>query len=413
MKKILCAWLTFGLVVPSPASLAPQPDRPLRMGVIRFDDEAPVRQTSVAGERRLGRWLENLDQLSIRAETLPPVRASQRGEDETSCDRLKGLLEACQTALTLTDTDPPPSCTALASRAEQSARQGQCGLEVQKSWVLESTLAFRKGDSVRQTQLIRRAVTLHPHGFLASPFEWEKEPRGFNAAQFWGAVKAVKEGLVRDCRIDVKDAETYDAIYLNGFAMEPGSRWQLHRQGQWHVLAKRGDRAFRGLASCRAPQALRQGLDLQREDKQFALRSQLAEVAQSRNLDSLLVVQPVHEQVRLFLYQSQDARLLEIPLEKPISVREWERQRGDGGFPIAQEKLVALLNGGLREASDAGSVSAPATLDMRVGGDNEKWYNSSTFWWVTAGVAAGVATIFLITQNGQVRPNPSIRVELP
>ena len=179
------------------------------------------------------------------------------------------------------------------------------------------------------------------------------------------------------------------------------------------MLAKRGDQFLRGLASCRAPQALRQSLDLEREDKQFALRSQLAEVAHTRNLDSLLVVQPVREQVRLFLFQGQDARLLEVPLEKPISLRDWERQRADASLPIAQEKLVALLNGGLREASDAVGVSPIATLDTRVGGEKERWYNSSTFWWVTAGVAAGVATIFLITQNGQVRPNPSIRVELP
>ena len=138
MKKNLITVLCALLTTSSPASVVPRPDRdrPLRLGVVRFEEGALKGNTvdNVAGERRLGRWLENLEQLSIHAETLPRFRQIETGIRAANCDKLQGLLHACQMAMASAEegATPPESCTHLQTQADENAGQGLCGPDVQK-----------------------------------------------------------------------------------------------------------------------------------------------------------------------------------------------------------------------------------------------------------------------------------------
>ncbi len=428
MKSFLVYLQALLLAFPAHASLSPH-DRVLRMGVLRYLEEPNLvgHDSHQHFEKRLGRWLENFESLSIHAESLPP-KLKMKESVERGCTSLRGTIAGCQKTMTLGRelSAWKASCQGLAEEADEASNFGICGKEAQKALVLQSLLLGLSGDRAGEQVFLKKAISLHPDALLASPFEGEGEPAGFDAAKFWGKVKDFKETLVRDCGVDLLWGP-FDEVDVNGFSVMPTPHLQLHRRGKWIIRAQQGKVGLRGIASCGSPGQLRGTLDLKKEDAQWALKSHLASVAEDRNLDFMIVVRPTKEQVRLFLFRRVASVLEEIPLERPIFVKDWERERNELRVPVTQESLVALLTAEPSQIKAAEvSPRADGPYDFRavtsdlppmlmagLEGRTQKWYNNSTFWWVTAGLAVGIASVILISQNGQVRPNPTVRLELP
>ncbi len=411
MKRFIISVQVFFLILPARASVE-QRERPLKVGVMRYSSVDDTGPAAPVWEKRLGRWLENLEHVEVEAESLPPSVASSRPVPE-SCIPLQRAIARCQQGFFAKNGSRAirGACAAIEPFSGEAAAAGNCGEDLQRGWILSGLAAQATGDRVTQAALFRRAVLWHPQGLLVNPFGKEEDPDGFQAADFWGSIKGIKEGIVRDCRVDLKASEIFDALEVNGFPQEVTPSLLLHRGSRWIVKGLRDGKGFRSVVSCPPGSRFRTEVDLVREENDWALKKHLAQVAEKRSLDSLLVVRPAREEIHLFLYQTKEAALKSVPMDKPLMKKDWES--GSASLPIRREKLASLLNAeGGTTATDVGS---PLAFSLEAGVERDtKWYNNSTFWWVTAGLAVGIAGVILITQqNGQVRPNPTVRIEFP
>ncbi len=411
MKRLIVQVQVFLLVLPVPPvwGSVSTDRRPLRVGVLRYSSGDDTVPSSPILEKRLGRWLENLENVAVEAESLPSSLAALSSTVD-SCRPLQAAVEKCQKSFFLKKGSELTSCAPVEPLAHSAAALGLCGEDLQRGWVLAGLAAQANEDWAAQRTLFRRAVRWHPQGLVVSPFGSGEEPEGFRAAQFWGTIRVIKEGLVRDCRVDVKSPELFDTLVVNGFVQEVSPSLQLHRGNRWVVKGEREGKSYRSIVSCPAGNRFRTEVDLVREEKDWELKKHLSQLAEKRSLDSLLVVRPVREQIHLFLYHAKDSGLREVPLDHPLSKKDWES--ASMALPIRREKLASLLT--MESGPILASDSAPVgMLDVGLGRE-PRWYNSSTFWWVTAGLAVGIASVILVTQqNGQVRPNPAVRIELP
>jgi len=413
MRRFLVFLQSILLACPAHGSLVPR-ERPIRVGVLRYSDGEAGVPSAPKWENRLGRWLENWDLLEVQAENLPPAPLNLPTSAET-CRPLQVALSRCQTAFF--ERKGPEGlkteCQALDTPLKAAAASGICGAELQRGWVYRGLVAGANGKRAEEQAELKRAVLWHPQGLLVSPFDGDREPEGFDAAHFWGRVKRIKEGVVRDCRVDIKSGEGFDSLEINGFPQETTAFVQVPRGSRWAVQGVKQGKGYRSWAQCSLGNQFRTEVDLVRENSDWALKTHLAAVAEARSLDSLLVVRPVREHIHLYLFHASSLRLSPVPTDKPILKSDWESERSDLQVPVVRERLASLLTANVGELGNiSDSVGGPAAL--MAGVETEpKWYNKATFWWVTAGLAVGIASVILITQNGQVRPNPAVRISLP
>lgn len=381
------------------------------VGILRVGQatSAPAERAYRIVERRVQRWLENEPALAARVE---PLAGSVRSEElvmEAEHARLAKLVDKV-----LSGGGSDAESVEMERLVEKLGRLARFAPTVQRALVARGARLAKAGDRKAAIAALTAAAKLHPDGMLPGLDSWDEPgPRGDLESLAALAERAVK----RTCAVSVSITPKEATVRWNGF--DVGGRRSFHlapAQRFTLTATAAGHRPTETVVTCHGTERRELRISLEKAaDSGDKAPSLLSAISARRGLQTLCLIEPQGGEFKLYLYTPASV-IEEIPLRAPLRVADVLESPGESELPIATDAFVTLLEK-QRVASAASdwdlsppAGAPPALADHAVA--SGRWYNSSTFWWVTGGLVGGILLTFLATRGSSAKSQPGVTLHL-
>ncbi len=378
-----------------------------RMGILRVGEPATpgAERAYPLVEKRMQRWLENFEGISAAVE---PFAGSVKTEEIS--------LETDRARLAALSASRPGETGALIEKVGKTPRFSP---DVQRALTARAAERFRAGERKEAEALLKRAAALHPDAAIVTWNGWDEPGEGSSAgsaAAFDVLVSEAGRSITRSCALVLDVTPASAEVKVNGFDLKNRRTFQLSGEHPYAMeVTAPGHRPVETIAQC--GRALKKEVRvalLAEKPGASANQALLTEISRRRGVQTLCLIEPRGDEFKLYLYTPSRA-IEEIPLKSPLRVAEVLGNPSESSMPIASDAFMLLWEKHrtsaseldrepdlrLASAASTGFAGAPGETSAEVPrGSGEKWYNNSTFWWITGGLAGGVVLTYLLTRGG-------------
>jgi len=368
-------------------------------------------RASLILERRLARWLENLDSIQLTVQR----GASPLSPKELEQESLRKTLDTSTTQLgdwVSDDKSQTGESAELAMKIERLAHglSLDSGPTLQKAYWTLSARAWKMGDHVSAIRYLRTAVAFHPLGTMVEWAGWDSKFLESLSPGFQATVMRVSGEVRRNCEWELRVEPSHATLMVNGFDLKLGEKFSLPSgKKYWLEVKSVGFEPWSGLLSCYGPQRRELKIHLRPVDDALLARTiSLNSPVRVANKSHCLIA-PAKEEFKIFLY-TPNVGLDEIPLTKPLLAAQLLSDPSGAALPIASDAFVSLFQ---RHQSSAGfpdqqSVGLDTeSLASRVQGSVSKpgprWYNDWKVWAVAGLVVGGGVAGYLLTRDHAIK----------
>ncbi len=357
-------------------------------------------------EKRIQRWLENLDAVHASAETIFLKGRREWLRSETNERRVKQLsAELWKKAENLSDPNLSSGISQQVEELETLRRQlsvSGSGPVIQKAFVAEAAFYWASGKEAVATELLRRAISLSPQAKAELPsVTGEIEHSVLNSME--AKILDLESRWARGCLLNVSLTGGPAVVFGNGFEMGSHRQFRLPKGGTYHLRAETaGSQSNTVVVSCERPGIKSATLAMNALSPSHSADS-LSQLSRSHAVESLCLVEPQGDRFRLYLY-TPGVSVDEIPMQAPWKVADVLENPNTDAVPIATDAFLDLLSRH-RNSRLALAESSPGPLPQRVTAgvtDESRWYNNWKFWAVASGVVGAAVITYLATRSSQV-----------
>jgi hypothetical protein len=406
VRKALIVSLALLMIRPpsAKAAVVPVSHPGVRLGIVRvgFLGEEEERAYQVF-ERRVKRWLENLEDLPVKAEPLGALVVPTRTGESERAAKLAEVSEAL-----LKELKQGTSNEACSSLASQSAalRQGlkineSVGVQQKALWA-EAIENWKRGAREEARGNLREAISLHPD-LEGAPSLWDWESSLAGAPSLEVEVNRLRKKIPRPCQLTFSVTPSNARISVNGLDFGERREFRVPLNREYSIsLEKEGYRRYQSLFSCDRLKHQRAVVQLPPASKDSELGGDgLRELSRRHSLKTLCLIEPKKGGFNLYLY-SPDVGLDPIPVHRPIRVADLIGVPDTEKVPIVTDAFLNLMqkHQSVELFRLAEKEPSPLTLDLKgMPEPSPQWYNNWKFWAIAGGIVGAATLAYFVTRS--------------
>lgn len=365
-------------------------------------------------ERSIAKWLDRLP-IDTNAQAIRIVQNNNELRDELQSLRFHQLIERFYSLL---ETKPFQAGNELDELHTEDfvafLARPDSGPFRQQAYLARAAHEWRLGNPDRAQPLLRAAVYENPFGLVSEvpSWGWDSEANG-DSVNFEVVLSGIIKSVRRPCQINVGTSPEKALVRLNGFPMRASQPVRILARSDLQIQAQaEGYEAAAHSLSCDKLGVRSVQLKLRRRSEPVPT---LATVAKSNAVKSLLLVSPVGEEARLFLF-TPGLRVDEVQTSRPILLADFRGEEASAHPSIKTDAFTSLVEAHRVAWLDRRDPLQPPieyrnSLETDI---SQQWYNDWKVWAVVGGIVGGVVITYLATRQPEVMTNPprGLRIQI-